>query len=94
MPSGQTHFFRCCRLLPLPFLLLPLLLPLLFVWGVADSCLPRAFGVGEEGESVLGSGVVGHGYGWCRFPVMMFAPESDALQLVRDGDGDAGGRFA
>jgi hypothetical protein len=63
VPSGQTHFFRCGLLLLL----------LLFAWDVAGSCLPRAFGLGEEGKAcrerclcASGPGVVGREYGWCR----------------------------
>ena len=44
VPSGQTHFFGCGLLL------------LLLAWGVAGSFLPRAFGLGEEGNSVQASG--------------------------------------
>ena len=46
VPSWQTHFFRCGRLLVL-------LVPVLFAWDVAGSCLPHAFGVGEEGIVTL-----------------------------------------
>ena len=66
VPSEQTHFFRCSPLLVLVVLLL-------FAWDMAGSCLPHAFGTGEEGESVLGinarapegPGVVGYEYWWC-----------------------------
>ena len=80
VPLGQTDFFRCGLLGP------PL--PLEWEWGAAGSCLPRAlvgFDVGGEGERVLaGPGVVGREYGWCRFPVILFAPEHEAPEFVRE----------
>lgn len=90
MPSGQTHFLRCGLLGPL--------LPLEWEWGAAGSCLPRALAgvdVVGEGERVLaGPGVVGREYGWCRFPVMLFAPEPEAPEFVREreceGEGGSG----
>lgn len=83
------------------------MLLLLFGGDVAGSCLPRAFvgvgvGVNVDVEGVrpvgarapVGPGVVEREYGWCRFPVMVFAPvlgALEALEFMRDGGGGCDG---
>ena len=80
---SPRHYYRCC---------------LRGTWAalasrvhlVSVACCGAAF------VPPLGLGIIGREYGRCRFPVMVFMPEPDELELVRDGDGegDGGGWFA